>query len=340
MGLKIIAEAGVNHNGNIQIAKDLVAMAADCGADYIKFQTFSADSLATNSAGLAEYQRQNLKKNVSQKVMLESLELSIDHHYILMEECSKFNIGFLSSPFDLSSLKFLCSLNLDYIKIPSGELVNRPLLNFLAHANQNILLSTGMCDLSEVVSAVEYLERYGQDLKKVTLLQCTSQYPAPFEELNINVIREFDRIFKCDVGFSDHSLGAQAAIAAVALGAVVVEKHITMDRRMSGPDHIASLNPKDFNDFVKALRNVSLALGDGVKRLMKSEVNTLIFARKSIVASKFIKAGEIFSEDNLITKRPGTGLSSIFWDDIIGRISTQNYEEDNFINTSELSVDA
>ena len=335
----IIAEAGVNHNGKLEIAKDLIEMAAESGADYVKFQTFSAKALASQSAGLAKYQRDNTGwLSTGQKTMLTALELSAPDHLKLIEYAKSFGIGFLSSPFDEGSLKFLVQLGLDYIKIPSGEIVNYPFLKTLATLNQNIILSTGMCDLHEVTAALDCLKDHGQNLEKVSLLQCTSQYPAPFDQLNLRVIHQYSTIFRCPVGLSDHSLGIEASIAAVALGATIIEKHVTLDKEMIGPDHAASLEPREFKQMIEAIRNISLALGDGHKRLMPAEVDTVRIARKSIVASEPIVPGDLFSAKNLTTKRPGTGLPAKMWDQIIGTRARNHYEVDDLISELEISA--
>lgn len=328
MSTYIIAEAGVNHNGSIEIAKKLIREAKNAGADAIKFQTYITEDLVTKSASLAEYQK-NLKSNEStQELMLKKLELSFIDFRELKSYCEEICIDFLSTAFDFKSLDFLDSLNVRYFKIPSGEINNYPFLVKVAKFKKPMILSTGMATVEEVDRAVDLLKTSNSDL---TILHCTSEYPAPKNSVNLNVIKTLFERYKLDVGYSDHTIGIEIPIAATALGAVMIEKHFTLDKKMQGPDHKASLEPYELKQMVEAIRNVSKSLGDGIKVPTNEELKNKELVRKSIVAKKTIKKGEVLTEDNLTVKRPGTGVNPMEWLNIIGTIATIDYEKDDFI---------
>lgn len=332
----IIAEAGVNHNGDIGIAKELVRLAAEAGADYVKFQTFSADKLVTRTAEQAEYQKKNLQseKNASQYEMLKKLELSREDHYELIRTCNYYGIKFLSTAFDNENLEFLVKdLDVDFIKIPSGELTNYPYLCLAASLNKPIILSTGMATLDEIIESVDLLKKLGVSTDSLYILHCTTEYPALISEVNLNAMETIQKATGCRVGYSDHTMGIDVSIAAAALGATVIEKHFTLDRSMIGPDHRASLQPEELKQLVIAVRNVQRALGNGVKQLASArERGNKTAARKSIVAACDIRAGEIFTEQNLTTKRPGTGISPMKWPVLIGKTATRDYQENELID--------
>lgn len=331
MKVKIIAEAGVNHNGDIRLAKDMIDTAAECGADYIKFQTFKADSLVIRSANKAGYQIKNTPKNESQYEMLRSLELSKEMHIELIEHSKKRKINFLSTGFDVSDIKLLLHLGISIIKIPSGEITNLPYLRYVGSLGLPIILSTGMSDMNEVSSALKILEDSGARRNTVTILHCHSEYPTSYCDVNLNAMLSIRDQLKVSVGYSDHTLGIEIAIAAVALGAVVIEKHFTMDRSLPGPDHQCSLMPKEFDDMVRAIRNVEVALGSGKKIPTEVEIQNKIVARKSLVASRAIKNGEKFTEFNICAKRPGSGVSPMQWDSYMGIESTREYDPDDLL---------
>ena len=326
----IIAEAGVNHNGCLKRAKEMVAVAAQAGADVVKFQTFSADALTAANAELADYQKAKTHYT-NQLELLKSLELSQDDHYELIEYCNQHQIEFLSTGFDLESIRFLERCNLKRLKIPSGEITNLPLLREIAGLKKPIILSTGMADLEEIKQALQALEQAGTDREEITLLQCTTQYPAPDEDANLRVIPAFKEQFHVQVGYSDHTSGIDLSIAAVALGAKVIEKHFTLDRNLPGPDHKASLLPQELERLIRGIRRVELALGNPTKQPSPSEMNNKRVARKSLVARTLIKQGDKFCLDNLTTKRPGTGISPMQWDNVIGKVATRTYHQDELI---------
>ncbi len=328
----IIAEAGVNHNGNLDIAEQLVDAAVKSGADAIKFQAFTAGELVCGSAPMAEYQIRNTARRESQFDMLKRLELDRAGHQHLKSYCRHKNISFMSSPFDLKSIDLLASLDMDRIKIPSGEINNVPYLEKIGNQNREVILSTGMADMDEVVFAAKVLEKSGTDRRKITLLHCCSQYPAPMEEVNLSAIISLSKAFPdLNVGYSDHTLGIEAAIASVAIGARVIEKHFTLDRQMPGPDHLASLEPDEFTGMVCAIRNIEKAMGHGEKRAGKTEIRNRLIVRKSIVARTDIRKGEIFTPRNLAVKRPGDGLSPVKWYDVLGRKSKKDFLKDEQI---------
>ena len=325
----IIAEIGVNHNGNIDTAKKMIEVAKECGADIVKFQTFNTDALTSKFAKMAEYQKKNMGEEKSQKDMLKSLALSYDDFRELADYCKEVGIMFLSTPFDIGSVHFLDSLQ-DIWKIPSGEITNYPYLVEIAKTKKKIILSTGMCAMDEVEASLKVLKDNGA--ADITLLHCTTDYPAPLESVNLKAMLTLKEKFGCPVGYSDHTKGIEVSVAAVAMGAEVIEKHFTLDRNMPGPDHKASLEPDELKELVNAIRNVEKALGDGNKKPTESELQNRNVARKSIVALKPIKKGELLSEDNLTTKRPGNGISPMHWNEIIGTHSKRDYEEDELID--------
>lgn len=327
----IIAEAGVNHNGDIALAKQLIDVAADAGADFVKFQTFRADRVVTRQAKKADYQSVTTKSKETQYQMLSSLELNESMHHELVTYCIMRNIGFLSTGFDIESVDFLMSLGINHFKIPSGEITNLPYLRHIGQFSKSVIISTGMATLSDIEAAIDVLEKAGTSRSLITALHCTTEYPAPMAEVNLRAMQSIQSAFSISVGYSDHTAGIEVAIAAVALGATVIEKHFTLDRNLPGPDHKASLEPDELKAMVSSIRNIEMALGDGIKRLTASEARNILVARKSLVASKAIKAGEKFSPDNITTKRPGTGISPMNWDAVIGRKSIRNFAVDEMI---------
>lgn len=329
--VKIIAEAGVNHNGDIHTAYQLVDIAADAGADYIKFQTFSPRELATANAPKAEYQSADSDDNESQLEMLSKLQLSQAEFVDIKHYCASVNIGFLSTAFDIESLDFLQTLSLDYIKVPSGEITNLPFLRHISSVNAPIILSTGMSTVQEIEAALSVLQESMPARKDITLLHCTSAYPAPFSDINLRAMNTLRDLFGRPIGYSDHTSGIEVSLAAVALGATIIEKHVTLDRSMQGPDHKASLMPFELKSLVKSVRNIELALGSHHKGVTNSERNTLAAARRSIVASCEICSGDTFTEHNITVKRPGIGLSPMLWDHVIGSISSRNYAKHELI---------
>lgn len=325
----IIAEAGVNHNGNINLAKKLIREAKKCGADAIKFQTFKVENLVTKNAPKATYQIANTKNDKSQFDMLKKLELNWDAHLILKDYCKKKKIDFLSSPFDEHSFDLLCRLGLKTIKIPSGEITNTPFLKYIAKSGKKIILSTGMSDLDEVKTAVNIFYKTGN--KKISLLHCVTEYPAPYIQINLRAINTLKKVFKIPVGYSDHSEGIEIALAAAAVGAELIEKHFTLDRNMKGPDHKASIEPAEFKRMVESIRNIEKAKGNGIKKPAKCEIKNIKIVRKSIVAEKPICKGEIFTKGNISIKRPGNGIQPFKFDFLLGKISKRNYREGDLI---------
>ncbi|WP_243310608.1 N-acetylneuraminate synthase [Fundidesulfovibrio agrisoli] len=328
----VIAEAGVNHNGDIARALDMVDAAAEAGADVIKFQTFKAERLAAASAPKAAYQKERTGSGESQLEMLKKLELDVAAHETLIERCTLRGVAFLSSPFDLESVDLLRRLGSPIFKVPSGEITNLPYLRAVADAGLPVLLSTGMADLGDVEAALAVFEARGVELSRITVLHCTTQYPTPMDEVNLRAMNTIASAFPgVNVGYSDHTKGIEVPIAAVALGATVIEKHFTLDRFLPGPDHAASLEPQELASMVCAIRNIERAMGDGRKRPTASELPNRAVARKSIVAARAILAGEAFTEENLTAKRPGTGLSPMRWDEVIGRAASRDYRPDEQI---------
>lgn len=331
----IIAEAGVNHNGDLAMAKELIKVAAEAGADYVKFQTFSTDKLVTKTAKQAAYQKKNLQsgENDSQYNMLKKLELSREDHYELMKTCDYYGIKFLSTAFDNENLLFLMQdLDLDFIKIPSGEMTNYPYLKLAAELKKPIILSTGMATLAEIVESVDLLFSLGVKKEDLYILHCTTEYPALVSEVNLKAMDTIAEATGCRTGYSDHTMGIDVSVAAAARGATVIEKHFTLDRTLPGPDHPASLEPHELRQMVISIRNVQRAIGDGLKQPASArEQGNRDAARKSIVAACSIKAGDVFTEENLTTKRPGTGISPMKWPELIGKRATKDYNENDLI---------
>ena len=327
----IIAEAGVNHNGDIKLAKKLIDVAVNAGADFVKFQTFNADRLATHAAKKADYQAQITDRNETQHEMLRRLELTPAMHHELIAHCKMRKIGFFSTGFDIESVDFLASLGQNLFKIPSGEITNLPYLRHIGRLGKPIILSTGMSNMPEIESAIKALEQAGTLRSKITVLHCTTEYPTPMCDVNLRAMQSIQIELGVAVGYSDHTLGIEVAVAAVAMGATVIEKHFTLDRTLPGPDHKASLEPAELKTMVSSIRNIELALGDRLKQLAPSEAKNILVARKSIVASKDIQIGERFSAENLTTKRPGTGISPMRWDEVIGLTANRNYASDELI---------
>ena len=325
----IIAEAGVNHNGNLETAKQLALAAKECGADIVKFQTSKLSALVSRYAPMAEYQKENIGAEMSQQEMLKKLLLSYEEFVGLADYCRNINMPFLSTPFDLDSIDFLEKLGCSMWKIPSGEITNLPYLEKIARKRQKILLSTGMSTLDEVRAAVSVLEGNGSD--DITLLHCTTQYPAPFEDVNLNAMLTLRSEFGRAVGYSDHTRGIEVPVAAVAMGASVIEKHFTLDRSMEGPDHKASLEPDELRAMVQAIRNIEAAMGSGEKKPARSELANMAIARKSIIAACDIKKGEILTRENLTTKRPGNGISPMNWYKVLGTRAIRDFREDELI---------
>lgn len=325
----IIAEAGVNHNGDMEIAKQLIDIAAEAGVDAIKFQTFKAENLASKDAAKAAYQMENTDVSESQFEMLKKLELSYEMHLELMQHCKEKKIEFLSTPFDIESLEVLMNLGISLIKIPSGEITNLPFLRAISKYNCPIILSTGMSDLEEIKEAIQVLKSNGNE--SISVLHCNTQYPTPFIDVNLNVLQTLKEELKLSIGYSDHTEGIEIPIAAVAMGAEIIEKHFTLSHELDGPDHKASLEPSELRAMVLGIRNIEKALGSNIKAVSDSEKNNVNVARKSIVAKKAIIKGELFTEENITTKRPGTGINPMKWDEVIGQIATKNYEMDEQI---------
>ncbi len=327
----IIAEAGVNHNGDIKLAHKLIDAAFNAGADIVKFQTFLPSALSTDYAPLAEYQKSNIGNKISQLEMLNKLKLSESDHYELIQHCNEKDIEFLSTPFDLPSLSLLKKFSLKRNKIPSGEITNLPLIRKIAEINKPIILSTGMATLGEVEIALEEINKYGTNKDLITILHCSTEYPASIETVNLKAMNTIKSAFGVNVGYSDHTEGIDIAVAAVALGAVIIEKHLTIDRNLPGPDHKASIEPEKFAEMVKNIRRVEIALGSKIKKPSNQELENRKVARKSIVAKKVINIGDVFNSENLCVKRPGTGISPLLWDELIGTISRHNFKENDFI---------
>lgn len=327
----VIAEAGVNHNGDIRLAKQLVDVAANAGADYVKFQTFNTSSLVTKYAEKADYQKKNTNSFESQFDMLSRLELTAQMHFELVEHCIFKKIKFLSTAFDLDSIDLLLKLGQKVFKIPSGEINNVPYLRKVGSSAESVILSTGMANLGEIEFAISVLEQAGLMRQKITLLHCTTEYPAPINEVNLLAMRSIGKAFDLNFGYSDHTLGIEIPIAAVAMGASVIEKHITLDKSLEGPDHAASLEPFELNAMMQAIRNIEVALGNGVKKCTRSELRNKAKGRKSIVAKEDISIGELFTEYNLTVKRPGHGISPKYWDNVIGKTASVKFKKDDLI---------
>ena len=327
----IIAEAGVNHNGSIVLAKKLIDVATEAGADAVKFQTFKAKNLVSKNAQKAQYQKKTTDANESQYEMIKKLELDIETHKKLMAYCKQKGIMFLSTPFDHDSIKLLDNLGLEIFKIPSGEITNLPYLRHIGSLKKRIILSTGMADIGEIEDAIDVLTSVGTLKEDIIILHANTMYPTPMGDVNLKAMQTIACTFGCDVGYSDHTLGIEVSIAAVAMGAKVIEKHFTLDKMMEGPDHKASLEPDELKAMVQAIRNIEKALGSSIKKPTSSEYPNIEVARKSIVASRSIKKGEQLSEKNLTVKRPGNGTSPMRWDEIIGKVAQKDYETDDLI---------
>jgi len=328
----IIAEAGVNHNGSIDMAKKLIDVAAEAGADAVKFQTFKTDKTVSRKAQKADYQKNTTDAGETQYDMVKKLELDVSTHKELMSYCLEKNIMFLSTPFDHDSIDLLDELGLKIFKIPSGEITNLPYLRHIGKLNKEIIMSTGMADIGEIEDALDILVNAGTDKNNITVLHCNTEYPTPMTDVNLRAMQTIANTFKISrTGYSDHTLGIEVPVAAVALGAKVIEKHFTLDKTLPGPDHQASLEPQELKLMIESIRNIEKALGDGIKKPSKSETPNKTIVRKSIVAKKAIKKGEILNEENLTIKRPGNGISPMRWDEIIGTIAQKDYEEDELL---------
>lgn len=328
----IIAEAGVNHNGELELAKLLVDAAADAGADLVKFQTFSAERLATHAAPKAQYQKKTTGETHSQFSLLRQLELSKEMHEALIAHCASRGIDFFSSGFDIESVDYLAGLGAKRFKIPSGEITNLPYLRHIGAFGKPVILSTGMATLGEIEAALDVLEIAGTSRTQITVLHCNTEYPTPVQDVNLRAMCSIGRVFDVAVGYSDHTLGTEVPIAAVGLGATVIEKHITLDRNLPGPDHKSSLEPGEFAAMVLAIRNIEQALGDGIKRPSPSEVKNKAIARKYLVAARPISAGEIFTAENVTSKRIGAGISPMRWDEVIGQTAARDFALDESIS--------
>jgi len=331
MSVFIIAEAGVNHNGSIELAKKLIDVASDAGADAVKFQTFKAENLVSKNAQKAEYQKQTTSREETQFEMIKKLELDVDTHKMLLNYCNVKKIIFLSTPFDNESIDLLDGLGLKIFKVPSGEITNLPYLKNIGVLNKKIILSTGMSDIGEIEDALDVLLESGTQKENITVLHANTMYPTPMEDVNLNAMLTIAKTFNVNFGYSDHTLGIEVDIAAVAMGAAVIEKHFTLDKTMLGPDHKASLEPDELKAMVKAIRNIEMALGDGIKKPSVSEFSNIEIVRKSIVAAKRIKKGETLTEDNITVKRPGNGISPMLFDKFLGSEALKDYQVDDLI---------
>ena len=325
----VIAEAGVNHNGSFELAKKMVDAAKEAGVDYVKFQTFNPQKLVSKYAKKAKYQKETTGSDETQLQMLQKLTLTEDNFLSLRDYCKEVGIGFISTPFDLDSIAFLETFDMDFWKVPSGEVTNLPYLEAIARTKRKVVMSTGMCDMNEIQDAMEVLNKNGTT--EITLLHCNTQYPTPYEHVNLSAMSTIKDTLHKEVGYSDHTQGIEVPIAAVAMGATVIEKHFTLDKNMEGPDHKASLDPTELKQMVSAIRNIEKAIGNGLKEPSSSELTNKAVARKSIVASREIKQGEILSEYNLTTKRPGTGISPMKWYEVIGKAAARDFSEDEII---------
>ena len=327
----IIAEAGVNHNGSIETAKLLIDKAAEAGVDYIKFQTYKTENLVSKDAKKAEYQKANMGGEDSQFAMLKQLELSYSEQEELIAYCNSKGVAFFSTAFDDESIDFLAEKGLDMWKIPSGEITNFPYLRKIGRMGKKIMLSTGMCNIDDIKAAIDTLIRFGTRIENISILHCNTEYPTPMYDVNLSAMNEIRNIFHTEVGYSDHTMGIEVPIAAVAMGATIIEKHFTLDRNMSGPDHKASIEPDELKEMVKSIRNIEKAIGNGKKEVSESEKKNISIARKSIVAARNIKKGEIFTEENITVKRPGTGLSPMKWEEIVGQKAIRDFNVEELI---------
>lgn len=327
----IIAEAGVNHNGDINLAKKLIEIASKAGADYVKFQTFNTESLVSKHAEKAEYQKKVTQANESQYEMIKKLEFDKQTHLELKNCCKNNNIKFLSTAFDLDSIDLLSKIGVDFFKIPSGEITNYPYIRKIARLGKPIVMSTGMANLLEIEQALDVLLHNGLKKDAITILHCNTEYPTPMRDVNLKAMLTIKNAFNVNIGYSDHTLGIEIPIAAVALGAAVIEKHFTLDRSLKGPDHKASLEPDELADMVKCIRNIEIALGNGIKNPSDSELKNIDIVRKFIVAKTTIKIDDVFSENNITVKRSGKGISPMRWNEIIGKVAPKNYYPDDII---------
>lgn len=325
----IIAEAGVNHNGSLELAKKMINVAKDVGADYVKFQTFNPKDLVSKFAKKAEYQKEITNANESQLEMLQKLTLTNDNFIELKEYCDDVGVGFISTPFDLESINFLDALNMDFWKIPSGEITNLPYLEAIGKTGKKVIMSTGMSDIDEINNAIAILEKNGT--KDIYLLHCNTQYPTPYEDVNLKAMLTIKEETGKKVGYSDHTLGIEVPISAAAMGAEIIEKHFTLDKTMKGPDHRASLNPIELKQMILSIRNIEKSMGDGEKKASPSEIANKNVVRKSIVAKCDIKKGEIIYDNNITTKRPGNGISPMRWYDVIGTKAIRDFKKDEMI---------
>lgn len=332
----IIAEAGVNHNGSLELAKKLIDEAVEAGVDIIKFQTFKSDKLVSKAARQAEYQQRNIgKQDEGQLAMLKKLELSQADHEELIAYCDEKGIRFFSTAFDIDSIDYLHSLNMGLWKIPSGEITNYPYLRKIAQYKEPVILSTGMCELTDIEAALNVLLEFGVNKEQITILHCNTEYPTPFEDVNLRAMLEIGDKFGVKIGYSDHTQGIEVPIAAVALGATVIEKHFTLDKNMEGPDHKASLEPDELKAMVSSIRNIEQALGSNHKTISESERKNIEIARKSIVAARPIKAGELLTEENLTVKRPGNGINPMRWNEVVGTRAVQSFNEEDPIQLAD-----
>ena len=326
----IIAEAGVNHNGSLDVAKQLIDVASECGADFVKFQTGNVDNLVTETAKMADYQIANIGSKVGQKEMLKKLMLPYSDFDELYKHCIKRGIKFLSTPFDIESIEYLERFNMTFWKIPSGEITNYPYLVKIGQSKLPVILSTGMSNLQEIRNAIEVLKSAG--CPHVSILHCNTDYPTKMEDVNLNVMKTLKDEFQTEVGYSDHTLGIEVPIAAVAMGATIIEKHFTLDRKMDGPDHKCSLEPNELKQMIQSIRNIEKALGNSEKRATEAEMKNINVARKSIVSAMAIYKGQKLDESCITTKRPGTGINPMFWKNIIGKSANRDYEKDELID--------
>jgi len=325
----IIAEAGVNHNCSLELAKKLALTAREAGADIVKYQTARLESLVSKEAKMAEYQKENIGQTMSQKEMLEKLLLTFEEFRELADYCKEIGIKFLSTPFDVESIDFLQEIGCDVWKVPSGEITNYPYLVKIAKTHKPVILSTGMSNLQEVKECYRLLTENGAG--EITLLHCTTQYPTAYEDVNLNAMITLSNEFGCKVGYSDHTKGIEIPVAAVAMGACVIEKHFTLDKNMEGPDHKASLEPEELKQMISMIRHIELSFGDGIKEPKPSEIGNKAVARKSIIAKRDIKKGEVLTEDNMTTKRPGNGINPMLWPEVIGTKAIKDFDEDDLI---------
>ena len=327
----VIAEAGVNHNGNYELAKQLVLKAKEAGADYVKFQTAVPEKVISRFAEMAEYQKENTGKVESQLEMCKKIHLKLTDYAPLKMFCEEVGIKFISTPFDLESIDVLKGMEMDFWKIPSGEITNYPYLVKIANTRMPVVMSTGMCEIDEIRQAIRTLCDHGLSMNQISLLHCNTEYPTPMKDVNLKAMENLSHEFGVIVGYSDHTKGIEVPIAAVAMGAEIIEKHFTLDHNMEGPDHKASLEPQELKVMVDAIRNIELAMGDGKKHVSNSERKNIAIARKSIIAARAIKAGEVFTEENLTVKRPGNGINPMRWVEVLGKTAKRDFIEDELI---------